>query len=55
LGCMSCPIRKCSRDKKLTTCAACSDFESCDMLQGFYSNVLHRQARDNLNEIRLKR
>ena len=54
LGCMSCPIRKCCRDKELTTCAACTDFETCDMLQGFYSNILHRQAKDNLDRIRLR-
>jgi hypothetical protein len=54
LGCMSCPIRKCNRDKDLTTCASCRNFEACDMLQGFYSNVLHRQAKDNLESIRLR-
>jgi len=36
-------------------CAECGDFQTCDMLQGFYSNILHRQAKDNLHEIRLKR
>ena len=52
-GCMSCPIRKCCQDKELTTCAACTGFETCDMLKGFYSNILHRQAKDNLDRIRL--
>jgi hypothetical protein len=54
LGCMSCQIRKCCRNKELTTCAGCTDFETCDMLKGFYSNILHRQAKDNLDRIRLR-
>jgi hypothetical protein len=54
LGCISCPIRKCSRERELTTCAGCSDFETCDTLQSFYNNILHRQAKDNLDRIRLK-
>ena len=54
LGCRSCPIRKCCRDKELTTCAACTNFKTCDMLKGFYSNILHRQAKDNLDRIRLR-
>jgi hypothetical protein len=53
LGCMSCQIRKCCRDKELTTCAGCSDFETCDMLLDFYSNILHLQAKDNLDRILL--
>ncbi len=35
-------------------CAESCNFEACDMLQSFYSNILHRRAKDNLDEIRLK-
>ncbi len=54
-GCTSCPIRKCCREKSLTTCAGCSDYEACDTLNGFYSIIQHRQAKDNLDRIRMRR
>ncbi len=55
MGSMSCPMRKCSQERDLTTCAGCNDYEICDMLKGFYSTILHHQAKENLDRIRMKR
>lgn len=55
IGCASCSIRKCSQDKGFTTCASCDDYESCNMLNAFYSFKIHQSAKDNLEKIRMKR
>lgn len=55
MGCASCSIRKCSRDKGFITCASCDDFESCDMLNAFYSFKIHQSAKDNLERMRIVR
>jgi hypothetical protein len=51
IGCMNCPIRKCSREKEFTTCAGCNEYETCGMLNGFL--VQHKSAKDNLDRIRM--
>lgn len=55
IGCASCPIRKCSQNKGFITCASCDEYESCGMLNAFYSNVIHKSAKENLDSIRMKR
>jgi hypothetical protein len=55
VGCVNCPIRKCCKDKNITTCASCNEYESCGMLKGFYSFVVHQGAKDNLDGIRMGR
>ncbi len=55
IGCASCSIRKCSQDKGFTTCASCDEYESCDMLKGFYSFKIHQSAKENLDRMRMKR
>ncbi len=54
IGCASCPIRKCSQDKGFVTCASCDEYGSCNMLNAFYSNVIHKSAKENLDRIRMK-
>jgi len=51
IGCMNCPIRKCSREKEFATCAGCNEYETCGMLNGFFS--IHQNAKDNLDRIRM--
>lgn len=55
IGCASCSIRKCSKDKGFITCASCDEYESCDMLKGFYSSEIHQSAKENLDRMRMKR
>ena len=50
IGCMNCPIRKCVREKKFISCAICNEYETCDMLNGFFS--IHQHAKENLESIR---
>jgi hypothetical protein len=52
IGCTTCPIRQCCREKELTTCALCSKYQTCEILNGFYSVSSHQQAKDNLDRIR---
>lgn len=52
LGCEKCPIRSCCQGKNLVTCAGCREYESCDMLKGFYSFEIHHPAKGNLDRIR---
>lgn len=51
IGCMNCPIRKCCREKNFITCASCSKYETCGMLNGFFT-YHHQHAKDNLDRIR---
>jgi|WetSurMetagenome_2_1015567.scaffolds.fasta_scaffold01295_2 hypothetical protein len=55
IGCASCSIRKCCDDKGFTTCASCDDFESCNLLDAFYSSEIHQSAKKNLERMRMKR
>lgn len=52
IGCTRCPIRKCCREKELNTCALCSEYDSCEMLNGFFS--VHPHAKANLDRIRIE-
>ena len=52
IGCLNCPIRKCCREKKLETCAICKEYETCDLLNGFFTVPSHKHARENLERIR---
>lgn len=51
VGCLNCQIRRCCGERKFVTCADCENFETCDVLNGFYSVPLHRSAKDNLDRI----
>lgn len=51
-GCEKCTIRPCCQEKNLATCAGCSEYESCDILKGFYSFDIHRPAKETLDRIR---
>jgi len=51
IGCKTCPIRACSREKGFDTCAGCGKYETCVMLNGFFSQH-HEQAKENLDRIR---
>ena len=52
VGCAICPIRKCGGEKELNTCAQCDQYNSCEMLNGFYSVPEHQPAKTNLDRIR---
>jgi hypothetical protein len=54
IGCLNCPIRKCCREEKLETCAICKGYETCELLNGFFTVPSHKQARENLERIRKK-
>ncbi len=54
LGCTSCPIRKCSSEKSFGTCADCDKYDSCGMLNGFFSYG-HQKAKENLDRIHKSR
>lgn len=51
-GCDKCAIRPCCQEKNLVTCAGCNEYESCNILKGFYSFDVHRPAKDKLDTIR---
>lgn len=51
-GCDKCAIRPCCQEKNLVTCAGCREYESCDILKGFYSFDIHRPAKNKLDRIR---
>jgi len=52
VGCLSCPIRGCCREKKYDSCANCEEYETCDLLNGFYSVPSHQSAKTNLSIMR---
>jgi hypothetical protein len=52
-GCQDCPIRTCVQEKDLASCASCAEYESCVMLNGFFS-YHHEHAKANLDEMRGK-
>lgn len=54
VGCAACPIRKCCQERNISECASCDEYESCDMLKAFYSITTHKDARENLDKIRIK-
>jgi hypothetical protein len=52
VGCMTCPVRKCCRQKKFATCANCSKYDTCKVLNHLYAMSEYQQAKDNLDRIR---
>ncbi|NPE30966.1 DUF3795 domain-containing protein [Methanococcoides sp. SA1] len=52
IGCSNCPIRKCCKGKGFSTCASCDEYETCNMLKGFFSVPNHQNAESNLDKIR---
>jgi len=51
-GCRVCPMRICAQGQKLTTCADCGRFESCEQLNGFFTQAA--DAKQRLMELRRK-
>lgn len=49
-GCLDCEIRKCSRQRKLESCAFCNNY-ACDKLLKHFA--IDPEARKRLEEIRL--
>jgi hypothetical protein len=50
IGYENCPIRKYSRMKEFDTWAICDEYESCEMLNGFYNRF--PQAKATLDAVR---
>ena len=46
VGCMKCPIGECSQGRRFSTCASCSEYDTCELLKGFYSMAPHQYAKD---------
>ena len=45
LGCRVCPMRTCAREQKFATCAECGRFESCEQLNGFFTQAADAKER----------
>jgi hypothetical protein len=45
LGCRVCPMRLCAREHKFSSCAECGTFESCEPLNGFFTQAADAKAR----------
>ncbi|MCW4017403.1 MAG: DUF3795 domain-containing protein [Candidatus Bathyarchaeota archaeon] len=54
VGCISCSIRKCCGEKNLNNCGDCAEFDSCEMLNGFFS-FGYQKAKENLECVRASR
>ena len=50
VGCRVCGMRKCAREKKFDTCAECERFESCEPLNGFFTQA--QDAKERLLKLR---
>ncbi len=50
LGCRVCSMRNCAREHKFTTCAECERFESCEQLNGFFTQA--QDAKERLIKLR---
>jgi hypothetical protein len=50
IGCGNCPIRKCCVEKNLGTCAECDEYETCGMINGFFTTA--PQAKESLDKVR---
>jgi len=55
IGCSHCPIRKCSKENSFNSCAECNKYETCPILNGFFSDPNHQQAKRNLDRIRVEK
>ncbi|MFB3889029.1 MAG: DUF3795 domain-containing protein [Candidatus Bathyarchaeia archaeon] len=53
VGCTNCPIRKCCGGKNLSTCGGCAEYDTCEMLNGFFSYG-HQRAKENLDRMRTR-
>lgn len=51
-GCAVCPMRQCCREKQLDTCAACDEYEVCEMINGFMSVPSNSPAKENMDKLR---
>ncbi len=45
LGCRVCGMRTCARNQKFDTCAECGRFESCESLNGFFTQAAEAKTR----------
>jgi hypothetical protein len=52
LGCRACAMRACARGRKFDTCAECDRFESCEPLNGFFTQAA--DAKERLLALRRK-
>lgn len=54
--CRTCEIRRCARGKGVSLCAACPEYEGCEMLQSFLGgqDVPHRKMWSDLLRVRFK-
>ena len=50
--CKICPIRKCARERKVKSCAFCSDYPCEELLKLFKG---YPKAKENLETLRRKR
>ncbi len=50
IGCRSCRIRKCCRERGFDTCANCAEYPVCQVLNDFLAHPAHQQAKDNLDK-----
>jgi hypothetical protein len=48
--CSQCPIRACGVERKVTNCAYCADYSTCEKLAGFFTQA--PAAKTTLDEIR---
>jgi hypothetical protein len=49
-----CKIRQCAKNKAVTNCAFCTDYDSCNELKAFYAFPATVEAKATLDSIRLK-
>ena len=47
--CQACPVRACGVAKGVLNCAYCDEYETCEILNGFITEI--PSARENLEEI----
>jgi hypothetical protein len=45
LSCRGRPMRVCAREQKFVTCAECGRFESCEQLNGFFTQAANAKER----------
>jgi hypothetical protein len=51
-GCRVCPMRGCARERNFSSCAECGRFETCEPLNGFFTQAA--DAKRRLMEVRGK-
>ena len=45
VGCRVCPMRNCARKHAYPSCAECGQFDSCEPLNGFFTQAPEAKAR----------